>query len=64
MTTTTTSTIGTRRGMGMVLRVRRLVLVAGSLLAAIASRWNDIVESGQLGEDYERTISRQTGGRI
>lgn len=62
--TATTSTLGTRQGHRMVAQVRRLALGVGSLLAAIGSRWDAIVESGQLGPDTQRSISRHTGGRI
>lgn len=62
--TATTSNLGTRLGQRTVPRVRRLALAAGSFLAAIGSRWNAFVESGQLGPDAERLISRHTGGRI
>jgi hypothetical protein len=62
--TSTTSEIGTRQGQGTMRRLRRTALMVGSLLAAIGSRWNDFVESGQLGPDAERTIGRHTGARI
>jgi len=62
--TATTSNIGTRRGQGTLARVRRLALAAGSLLAAIGSRWSDFVDCGQLGPDAEQSISRHTGARI
>lgn len=62
--TVTTSNTGTRHGQGMLHVVRRLALIAGSLAAAIGSRWNAFVEAGQLGPDAERSISRHTGGRI
>lgn len=61
--TATTSNLVRRRAQGMVAGVRRLALVAGSFLAAVRSRWNAFVESGQLGPDMERSISRHTGGR-
>ncbi|MGH2416771.1 MAG: hypothetical protein ACRDFY_00420 [Candidatus Limnocylindria bacterium] len=62
--TATTSDLGIGRAQGMVVRVRRLALAAGSILAAIGARWSAIVESGQLGPDAERSISRHTGARI
>jgi hypothetical protein len=61
--TSTTSELGTRHGHGTTLRLRRIALAAGSLLAAIGSRWNDFVDSGQLGPDAERTIGRRPGSR-
>ncbi|MGH2380463.1 MAG: hypothetical protein ACRDG7_04490 [Candidatus Limnocylindria bacterium] len=55
----TTSNIDTRRGQGTMRRVRRLALATGSLLRAIGSRWDDIVESGQLGPaDVQASVSR------
>ena len=63
MTATTTS-IGTRRGQGTIHIVRRMALAAGSLAAGVGARWNAFAESGQLGPDPERSISRHTGGRI
>lgn len=62
--TATTSDLGTRLGQRTVPRIRRLALAAGSLCAAIGSRWNAFVEAGQLGPDAERSISRHTGARI
>lgn len=62
--TATTSNIGTRLGRDTVLSVRRIALAAGSILGAIGSRWNAFVDSGQLGPDAERSISRHTGARI
>lgn len=62
--TATTSNIGTRRGQGTLARVWRLALAVGSILSAIGSRWNDIVDASQLGPDADRSISRHTGARI
>ena len=64
MTATTTSDLGTRQEHGTVSRLRRMALAAGSVLAAIGSRWNAFVEAGQLGPDAERSIGRHTGARI
>ena len=62
--TTTTASLDTRRGLGSVLLVRRLALAAGSLMRAIGSRWHDIVEAGQLGQDGRVAMSRHTGARV
>ena len=62
--TATTSNIGTGRGRGMVLAVRRMALAAGWLLAAIGAGWKAFAEAGQMGPDTERSISRHTGARI
>jgi hypothetical protein len=62
--TATTSNIGTRRGQGMVLALRRMVLAGGWLLAAIGAGWKAFAEAGQMGPDTERSISRHTGARI
>ena len=62
--TTTTATVGTTQEQATVSRTRRLALAAGSLLAAIGSRWNAFAEAGQLGPDREREIGRHTGARI
>ncbi|MGH2444721.1 MAG: hypothetical protein ACRDGD_01580 [Candidatus Limnocylindria bacterium] len=62
--TATTSNVGTRRAQGLVAGMRHLALVAGSVLGAIGSRWNAIVEAGQLGPDTARSISRHTGARM
>ena len=62
--TSTTSELGTRQGQGTVRHLRRMALMVGSLLAAIGSRWNDFVESGESGPDAERMIGRHTGARI
>jgi hypothetical protein len=61
---TATPTIDTRRGQRTVHLIRRLALGAGTLGAGIGSRWKSFVESGQLGPDRERSISRHTGARI
>ena len=62
--TTTTAKVGTRQEQAMVSRIRRLALAAGSLFAAIGSRWDDFAEAGQLGPDREREIGRHSGARI
>jgi hypothetical protein len=61
--TATTSNLDTRRRQDPVARARRIALAVGSLLAAIAARWNAVVEAGQLGPVAERSISRHAGGR-
>ena len=62
--TTTAASVDTQQGQAAVSPVRRLALAAGSLLAAIGSRWNAFAEGGQLGPDREREIGRHTGARI
>lgn len=62
--TATTSTVGSQQQYRTVSRVRRLALAAGSVLAAIGSRWNAFIDAGQLGPDAERTVGRHTGARI
>lgn len=62
--TATTSNLDTRRGQGAMQLVRRMPLAIGSLLRAISSRWDDIVEAGQLGPADQASISRHTGARI
>lgn len=62
--TATTSPIGIRRGRTALVRIRSLGRAAGSVLAAIGSRWNDFVDSGQLGPGANSVISRHTGARI
>ena len=62
--TTTTANVGTKQERTAVSRIRRLALAAGSLLAAIGSRWNAFAEAGQLGPEREREIGRHTGARI
>ena len=62
--TTTAATVDTQQEGAAVSGVRRLALAAGSLLAAIRSRWNAFAEAGQLGPDREREIGRHTGARI
>ena len=62
--TTTTATVGTKQEGSAVSWVRRLALAAGSILAAVGSRWNAFAEAGQLGPDAEREIGRHTGARI
>jgi hypothetical protein len=61
--TATTSNLDTLREPRTLPRFRRLVLAAGSLLAAIGSRWSAFVDAGQLGPDAERSIGRHTGAR-
>jgi len=61
--TGTTSDLHTRREPRINPRIRRLALVAGSILGAIGARWNDFVESGQLGPATEQSVSRHTGAR-
>ena len=63
MTTTTTTDFGSR-GRLAAPRIRRLLRVAGSFLTTIGSRWNDLVDAGQLGPSAEALTSRHTGGRI
>lgn len=62
--TAITTNIGTRRGQAALGHTRRLAHVAGSLLKAIGSRWNDFVDAGQLGPSADAVSSRHTGGRI
>ena len=62
--TATTSPIDIRRGRAALLRIRALKRAAGSLLVTIASRWNDFVDSGQLGPSADSVTSRHTGARI
>ncbi|MGH2417628.1 MAG: hypothetical protein ACRDFY_04780 [Candidatus Limnocylindria bacterium] len=62
--TNTTANVGIQHELAQVSRIRRLALGAGSVLAAIGSRWNAFAEAGQLGPDAERSIGRHTGARI
>lgn len=62
--TATTTTLGTRRGAATLAHVRRLARGAGSILAVIGARWNDFVDSGQLGPSAGSATSRHTGSRI
>ena len=62
--TATASSIDTRHGQGTVRRVQRVALATGSLLRAIGSRWDGIVDAGQLGPDSQTSMSRHTGARI
>ena len=64
MTTTAASIYSAEQGRTVNLLVRRLARAAGSLLAAIGSRWNAFAEGGQLGPHREREIGRHTGARI
>lgn len=61
--TATTSNLDARPGARIHPRIRRLAMVAGSFLTAIGARWNDFVDSGQLGPANEQSISRHTGAR-
>ena len=64
MTATTTSngvSLQSRTSFGLLRRVARN---AASLLAICASRWNDVVSTGQLGPSGDVVISRHIGGRI
>jgi hypothetical protein len=47
--TATITTFDSPRRAATITRVRRLVRKAGSVLAIIGARWNDFVDSGQLG---------------
>lgn len=62
--TATTSSLDTRRGHGAMQLVQRVALATGLLLRAIGSRWDDIVDAGQLGPDSQASMSRHTGARI
>lgn len=62
--TATTSNLGTWRGRAAFGHIRGLARVAGSLLSAIGSRWNDFADAGQLGPSAESVTSRHTGARI
>lgn len=58
---TTASTVRDRAAFAHLFRIARR---AGSILAAIRSRWSDIVEGGQLGPAPDTVTSRNTGARI
>lgn len=62
--TARSTTIGTLRDRATFAHLRRLARRAGSILAAISSRWSDIVEGGQLGPAADTVTSRNTGARI
>lgn len=62
--TATTSTLRSGRGRAAFGHIRGLARVAGSLLSAIGSRWNDFVDAAQLGPGAESVTSRHTGARI
>lgn len=62
--TATTSTLGTRRGRAAFGHIRGLARLAGALLSAIGSRWNDFVDAAQLGPSAESMTGRHTGARI
>lgn len=64
MTATTSSLRSQQHDPRTASPLRRLARAGGSFMAAIGMRWNDFVESGQLGPDTERTASRHTGARI
>ena len=62
--TATTSNLDTRRRQATLVHLRRLARVAGSVFAAIGSRWSDIVDTGQLGPSADAVIGRHTGARV
>lgn len=65
MTTTTSTAANLRtRQASPSSPIRRMATALGSLLAGVGARWSAIVDTGQLGPDAERDLSRWTGGRI
>jgi hypothetical protein len=62
--TATTTAIGTRRAAGAIAFIRRLARPGGSIMTAIGSRLNDVVDAGQFGPSGDIVISRHTGSRI
>jgi len=62
--TATTSPIDIQRRNAALRGIRALGRAAGSLLVTIAARWNDFVDSGQLGPSADAVTSRHTGARI
>jgi hypothetical protein len=63
-TVSSTTPAGTERDRVAHVSTARLAQTAGSLLRAIGSRWNALVDAGQLGPSTETMTSRHTGGRI
>lgn len=61
MTATAITTAGTRHATTTLTHARRIARGAGSVLAAIAVRWSDFVDSGQLGPSTESATTRRTG---
>ena len=59
--TATTTTLVTRRRAAMVTEIGRLARRARSFLVAIGGRWNDFVDSGQLGPGTGSVSDRHTG---
>jgi hypothetical protein len=64
MTATTATTATNHRQQTVRGPVHRLARIVGSILATIGSRWNDLVDAGQLGPRADTVISRHTGARI
>lgn len=64
MTATTATTATAHRQQTVRGRVHRLARTVGSILATIGSRWNDLVDAGQLGPSADTVTSRHTGARI
>jgi len=64
MAATTTINRGTPRWRRVVHAMGRMILGARSVVLGIGSRWDAIVDSGQLGPSPDQYISRHTGGRI
>lgn len=64
MTATATTTARTHRQQTVRGRVHRLARIVGSILTTIGSRWNDLVDAGQLGPSADTMTSRHTGARI
>ena len=62
--TATTTAIGTRRVAAAVAFIHRMGRVAGPIMAAIGTRWSDVVDAGQFGPSGDTVISRHTGSRI
>lgn len=63
-TTTPTTSVDSRRGHPTLAALRHSARAPGTLLTAVASRWNDFVDAGQLGSSAETVTSRHTGARI
>lgn len=64
MTATATAAATTHNQQTVRGRMHRLARIVGSILATIGSRWNDLVDAGQLGPSADTVTSRHTGARI
>ena len=64
MTATAATAATTHNQQSVRGRMQRLARIVASILATIGSRWNDLVDAGQLGPSADTVTSRHTGARI